>query len=455
MKRTEAEWEAWVESLMKVIEEQAEKIKGLEARLEKYEKPPKDSGNSSLPPSQDKKRKYPEREKSGKKRGGQLGHTGHHHPFSEPDTIEQIYPETCEHCGCSELQPLETYGEARQEVNLPELKAVVKEYRSCRGLCRRCGEVSRGQFPDPLKAPVQMGASLTPLIGYLKQVHHLSHQRIVSFFADIFQLSVSEGFVENHLEILKDNLSPLYQQIGQAIQGETVVGSDETGQRVEARNRYLWVFQSQSFCYFLGNESRQFSVLEKVIGTSFQGIWVSDRYSAQLKMKCPHQLCLPHLIRNLQYAIEADSETDWAQSLQSLLRKAIHLRKEEAGAFDPVQNQDIFKACEAIRQQMADLFQKRPPQEKEKTESRKLFASLVGRQEQLLLFLKNPAVPYDNNASERALRQPVVHRKVLGGFRSEKGAQRQDVFASLIETAKKQSKNIFNILAQKEALNFA
>jgi transposase len=60
------------------VKELRKRIEILEKKLEQYEKPEKNSGNSSLSPSSDRNKKhYPPREKSGKKPGGQIGHKGY------------------------------------------------------------------------------------------------------------------------------------------------------------------------------------------------------------------------------------------------------------------------------------------------------------------------------------------------------------------------------------------
>ena len=469
MSEHECEYKERVQELEKRLEEQAAEIAEIKAELQKYQKPAKNSSNSNIPPSQDWKRKYPERKKSERKTGGQPGHAGHHHPWvDDPDVIDPLYPETCEHCGGQTIEPLEQYSEARQEVELPPPKPRVTEYRRYHGRCCHCGKVSRGKFPEHLKAPVQLGASLTPMIGYLKQAHYLSHERIVEFFRDIFALSVSEGFVENRLEILKKELTPAYEALGKAIVQEKVVGSDETGQRVNGKRRYQWVFQSKRFCYFVGDASRKFEVIQTLFGDSFAGNWVSDRFAAQKKVKAKnHQDCLPHIDRALKYAIEADEDKTWATSLHTSLQKAMHYRKVQGDAFDPDKNQDVFRECEKIRQRMAALFEKPPPskpapplregekkKKQQKTESERLFGSLISQQEDMLLFLRDPDVPYDNNASERALRRPKIAQKVLGPFRSSEGAKRGSIFSSVFETAKRQCLNILDVFSGKTPLQF-
>jgi len=75
----------------------------------------------------------------------------------------------------------------------------------------------------------------------------------------------------------------------------------------------------------------------------------------------------------------------------------------------------------------------------------------VKHREHLFVFLYDPGVPFDNNGSERALRNSVVHRKVLAGFRSEWGARafavaRNEAITTVIETARKEGCRIFEAL---------
>jgi transposase len=446
------EYRPQVHELESQVAQQATKIAELEAELAKYKKPPKNSSNSSLPPSQDPNRaRYSKKEKSERPSGGQTGHKGHYHPFTEePDIVKPLYPSACPYCGCKDILPQAEYQQTCQEINLPKIRPVVTEYRQHVGLCQHCGKKSAGEFPSHMKAPVQMGESISGLIGYLKQVQHMSHKRIVQFFKDVFCWAISEGFVNNRLEKLAEQHQQTYDAIGKALPLQSTLGSDETSQTVEQKKVQLWVFQNQDICYFMGNRSRGFDEIKALFGTQFEGNYVSDRLGSHLKLEAKHQLCIVHLIRNFQYAIDVE-HSPWAKEVQQFFREVIHYRKQQGEAFDPVNNQDVFLQCEAYRQRLQTLFEKPPPLEEK--EARTLFHSLVGRQEQILLFLRDPEVPHDNNASERALRPAVVHRKVLGGFHSDKGSHCQDVFLTLIETAKRQNQNILDVLSGHVTLN--
>ncbi len=73
-------------------------------------------------------------------------------------------------------------------------------------------------------------------------------------------------------------------------------------------------------------------------------------------------------------------------------------------------------------------------------EARRLAARLGKYRHRLTTFLHNPRVDGTNNAAERALRPPVVMRKITGGSRSEKGAAAWAILASVMRTAQQQGR---------------
>ena len=66
----------------------------------------------------------------------------------------------------------------------------------------------------------------------------------------------------------------------------------------------------------------------------------------------------------------------------------------------------------------------------------------------LFLFLENPNVPPDNNASERAIRPLKVKQKVSGQFKSDEGASAFCVIHSIVHTAKKKDQDPFLALRE-------
>src|SRR5215218_1320441 len=129
----------------------------------------KDSRNSSLPPSQDRrKRTRSLRERSGRKAGGQVGHPGTTLGFArQPDRLIIHSPADCYLCGSALGGSEVARTERRQVHDLPPQKAEVTEHQAQTKVCRRCGAENKAEFPAGVKAPVQYGAGVKSVAAYL------------------------------------------------------------------------------------------------------------------------------------------------------------------------------------------------------------------------------------------------------------------------------------------------
>src|SRR5712692_264572 len=123
------------EELIQVILDLKKEIEGLKHPVRK------DSTNSSLPSSKDLiQRTRSQREKSGKKAGGQQGHLGHHRECNpHPDSIVMVQASHCAHCGAS-LEGIEgTIGQTAQQVDIPAITPLTTQYQQVIKVCS-CGE---------------------------------------------------------------------------------------------------------------------------------------------------------------------------------------------------------------------------------------------------------------------------------------------------------------------------
>ena len=148
-------------------------INSLRGKLSEYEKPTKDSHNSSIAPSQEPiasraiRRTVSLRKKSNLKSGGQPGHPGSTlEQTTTPDHIIRHAPDFCIECGRSLPEELSESLGVRQVIDLPEIKPVVSEHRIYGKQCS-CGCYNRGTFPDEARSPVCYGSNIRALIAYL------------------------------------------------------------------------------------------------------------------------------------------------------------------------------------------------------------------------------------------------------------------------------------------------
>ena len=77
---------------------------------------------------------------------------------------------------------------------------------------------------------------------------------------------------------------------------------------------------------------------------------------------------------------------------------------------------------------------------------RKLACRLEAKREEVLLFMHDFAVPFDNNQSERDLRMLKVKQKISGCFRTERGASEFCRLRSYVSTMKKQGHSVMETI---------
>jgi hypothetical protein len=150
--------EGQVMALSKILQEQAEAIKELQAKLSK------DSSNSGKPPSSDglaKKKTIPrtksQRKKGQKPNGGQAGHQGSTLEKSEhPDKTETHSMDgSCTHCGTSLEDEVVSDHEERQVFDIPAIRIEITAHRAEIKVCPLCGETNKASFPDPVTQATQ------------------------------------------------------------------------------------------------------------------------------------------------------------------------------------------------------------------------------------------------------------------------------------------------------------
>jgi transposase len=304
-----------------------------------------------------------------------------------------------------------------------------------------------------LKGSVQIGHSIENLVVYLKTGMHASHDKIVDFLQEHLRLSVSHGWIQSALESARQRFLPVYEQLFEHLKQQPVLHSDETGCPIAGKKQWFWVFAMDTLCAYVASTSRGFKVMQEAIGDTFNGSWISDRYGAQLKMAALHQICLAHISRELKWIIEAENSV-WALHLRAFLQKIIQTRKNYGERWDP-QQAEIQRLTQQYQDELNQLLSK-PPVKAKKGKSKPkaliLYEQLNLHHDKILHFLYNPLVPPTNNLAERLLRGFVIHRKVNGGFKTLDGAQGQAVFRSIIQSARLQGKNIFDVLSFKQSL---
>ena len=316
----------------------------------------KNSGNSSVPPSQDifRNRNQSLREQSNKKSGGQPGHKGETLLMSpSPDQTVQHRPDQiCPRCGKIHYNKHGQLIGQRQVIDIPAIKSTVIEHQIMQTTCS-CGYTQCGNFPSEVSASVQCGNNMVALTAYLSARQYLPYSRLPELIRSITNISMSQGTVYNLLDRAANMLWPVYQAIHQEVEkADGAVGGDESGVKVKNDNYWAWTWQTISATFITIVKSRGFSTINKFFPNGFpNATYVSDALSAQLKTNAVrHQLCLAHLLRELNYFDELYHHK-WSIDMSDLLRKAIRnikVKQKVYGSFRSERGAEIFAIIRSV-----------------------------------------------------------------------------------------------------------
>jgi len=382
------------------------------------------------------------REKSDKKTGGQQGHEGSTLQMScSPDEIIDHISNYCMICSSTLDSTTSILQERKQEIVIPPIQARYLEHRSYSTACSVCGHANVSALPSHLKSPIQYGTSVSATIAYLFAYQHLPYNRIKKVMSDLFSISLSEGTIDNVLSKVTACAMPMYEQIQLRLQQSNVVGGDKTGTKIEGKKGWFHVWQNNTLTFIVAAMSRGYHTTQVYFENGFsKAVYVSDCWSAQLKTPAKkHQLCLAHLLRELTNFEEALKCT-WSAELKVLFKKAIKV-KSELEVSDYLHPPNVIKELELELEKMLAI-----DSSNFHCKSKAFVKRLIKNRQSIFTFLYYQQVPYDNNASERAIRNVKVKNKVSGCFRSQAGANRFAVIRSVIDTTVKNSQNVFSAI---------
>ncbi len=429
-------------------------IAKLEARVAELEKRlNKNSSNSSKPPSSDGlKRTQSLRSKTtGRKPGGQPGHPGRTLLQSaSPDITVAVPLNECPECGADLSKQFVVGEEKRQVFDLPAITIRVTEYQAQRKVCLNCGRVVTAGFPAGVCAPVQYGPGMQSAMSYLNVRHVIPCERVGEVCQDLFGHRPSAGSVVQAVARCAGRVAAVVGEIQDILSQAPVLHGDETGVRCVAKTHWLHVVSNATHTLYSHSPKRGlegFAVADVLPG--YIGTLVHDFWSPYDILECDHSRCNAHILRELKACVE-DGHV-WAENIILAL-----LAMKQAT--DEARQNGIKVIATKERKRLERQYDtwvaaglKAHPEQLRSTGKRgrvkqsteyNLLKRLRDKRKEVLRFLHDLQVPFDNNQAERDLRMIKVQQKVSGCFRSEQGAKRFCVVSSYFSTVRKHSMNL-------------
>jgi len=432
------------------LREEVERLKVLVEELQEQLKT--NSRNSSKPPSSDPPSSFDngrdgQHKPKGRSPGGQPGHEGKTRKLFRPEQVDRVIdcdpPERCE-CG-GRVQPVDVEPERRQRLDIPPIKPVVTEYRLFAGLCEACGRRHRGALPDGVGSGLLCPRPMA-MAALLSGKYHLSKRHVVEILDDLLGTELCLGTVSNIETRVSTALEEAVEEAQRFVAQQPVVHMDETGWKVRSKKAWLWTAVTSSVVVFAVRFSRGSKVVKEMLGELFQGILVSDRWSAYNWLDpARRQLCWAHLMRDFFKILERCGEPGkiGAQLLDHAHKIFGLWHKMRDG---PLDRRAFQWSVQPIRDAIEALLGQGAVCEHAKT--RHTCKRILKRKAALWTFVDMPGVEPTNNAAERAVRPAVLWRKQSFGTQSEGGSEFVERMLTVCGTCKLQGRNVLDYLTQ-------
>jgi len=415
-------WRQRIRILEEIIEKQQKEIEELKRRLLAYENP--------HTPSSKIRNKPPKKESNGKL-GAPKGHPKYEREEPEPTGSVEYIEDTCPHCNSTLGNPFKTDRILEEEIPKPQPVEVI-EHLVNHYTCPHC----KSHIIADNNAPQgRFGKNVLTHVTLLKYDDRLPLRKTVSSLKRHYGLELSNVCAMKLTEKVAKKLNNPYKCLIKKIRKSKIIYVDETELRVDGITHHLWTFVTDKEVLFVIRRSRGKQVIEEILGTSYKGVICCDGWHAYSQYSSNLQRCWVHIIREAKDL--AKKYTEFEGFYTTFKRMFARIKKAQSY---------LYKTRLKWRNKLIEEMKQLIENMKSYTEFRKFSTKVENGLDYWFTCLINPNVEPTNNNAERALRELIVQRKIIGGLRREKGAHTMEVITSIIGTAKKRGLNPFEVI---------
>ena len=276
------------------------------------------------------------------------------------------------------------------------------------------------------------GKNLQAFVSELKSIGGISLEKTANILKTLRpDLSICPATILSIIDNMSQNLENPRTTVKKGIQNSSHVNADETVMRQDGQNGYVWVFCNPKYALYEYDPRRARAVAERVLGKDYNGTVVSDGYAAYEIFK--QQRCWSHILREADNLAEEFPESE----LQAIHLHEIYNLAAESKTDTYDKRQATIKKLSG-QSELGHIIQVLRT-----TQGCKKFSGTLERAApNLFVGVENPEIPLHNNYAERTIRPIVIHRKMMGCIRNQKGQRFINNTLTMIQTWKIQGQNI-------------
>lgn len=442
-----AKLEAQVALLLAALAERDAEIVRLKARVAELEAQlGQNSTNSHKPPSTDPPGTRPQKQPTGRSRGGQPGHKGHKRVLLPAEMVTKrtaVRPSACAGCGGRHLQPAGLGPRIHQVVDVPKIRPDVHEVSMHATSCNDCGEITWAELPPGVPAHM-FGPRLLAFIGYFLAAR-TSRRQLRELLGEMFGIPVSLGALSDAEARVSSAIAAPVDEAVAHVQGHPVKHVDASTWRIAGHYAALWTIATKFIAVFFVTADACGSTISALLGR-LSGIMVTDR-GTQFGFWAMErrQICWAHLIR--KFVALSQTKGDAAEVGNSLLLLAHAMLSAWHQVRDGTRTRESFQrmvpgAKQAIEQHLARGVDLRVRGVSGACQN------ILEHRAALFTFAFEPGVDPTNNHAERALRPFVLWRKVSYGSQSERGCLFAQRIMTVVHSCKLQHRSVLGFLVE-------
>jgi transposase len=409
-------------------------LQRLNARLAALEatprEPRKDAHHARVPPSQTPKATLPRGPGRRLRREARVGRAGGGrplHPDPAPGVIAQA--KTCPHGGGGVPAHAQHPHAVDDTIEWPSVKPIITRVEQHGGPCPHGGQTSVAPVPVGMEPGTPVGASIEGLATSLRYTPAIRDERLAALLAQVAGVPISAGALAHLFQRVQSRLDDRGAEILTRRRSSRLIGSDETGARVNGRTPWAWVVQNAAVCVPVIRPSRGHEVIQDTLDDHRPIIGGSALDSAHKNHPAePWQVCLAHQWRDGQFALET-GDTVCAPRMKAVRRRAVAMHKRR----DTLAASTLYQYRCDLQRRVDRCLASQPTT----PHGRRLQKRYTKMRDHLCLLLEDASSPPTHHASEHASRMRTVFRKVTHGCRSQWGRDLCAAVRSVVNTGQR------------------